>query len=289
MDPYKFLGLKYGADIKTVRNRFKKLVLIHHPDKGGDRAVFEKIRISYNMIYNILKEEEEEHKLNTESVDLRRKKYMKSLKKTKQEEEIEKEKVEMFKKKMRGDPGFFNEMFEKTRVKTYKDYSYWDLSPEELETLKRKRQEKYNRKNLSVVKKYREPKGAVIDDSGLLAHSEPLGVEMLEDHDSEILNVGFSDIINAFIETDHAGMVMDEEDKEKIEKLKTVDAYRAYSDRKMKEKLSPEQLKYQEKQHLKEKRKNKLRKINQQKRLEREIKSKNSFLNFLEYKDVYKR
>ena len=57
-DPYKMLGVKYTDDLNKIRDCFKKLVLRYHPDRGGDRNVFEIIKKSYKYLYNVKKKED---------------------------------------------------------------------------------------------------------------------------------------------------------------------------------------------------------------------------------------
>ena len=45
--PMKILGLKHGFTKKDLKINYKKLVLKHHPDKGGDAEMFKKINEAY--------------------------------------------------------------------------------------------------------------------------------------------------------------------------------------------------------------------------------------------------
>jgi len=40
---YDILGIKQGASEKEIRNAFRKLVLDHHSDRGGDEEKVKKI------------------------------------------------------------------------------------------------------------------------------------------------------------------------------------------------------------------------------------------------------
>lgn len=50
MKNYQILGLESTATIAEVKAKFKKLSLIHHPDRGGDTNMFIKIRQAYEAI-----------------------------------------------------------------------------------------------------------------------------------------------------------------------------------------------------------------------------------------------
>lgn len=64
-DPFKFLGVPYDADLRAIRERFKKLVLIYHPDrKTGNTQTFNEIKTAYKQIYNFRKTQEENEALS---------------------------------------------------------------------------------------------------------------------------------------------------------------------------------------------------------------------------------
>lgn len=48
--PYEVLELKPNATAEEVRKAYKKLVLKHHPDKGGNRDIFEKVKKAYEEL-----------------------------------------------------------------------------------------------------------------------------------------------------------------------------------------------------------------------------------------------
>lgn len=50
MKNYQILGLESTATIAEVKAKFKKLSLIHHPDRGGDTNMFIKVRQAYEEI-----------------------------------------------------------------------------------------------------------------------------------------------------------------------------------------------------------------------------------------------
>ena len=41
--PYEWLDVAKNADANTIRHAYTKLVLQHHPDRGGDKDVFDSI------------------------------------------------------------------------------------------------------------------------------------------------------------------------------------------------------------------------------------------------------
>ncbi len=54
MEDYKILNLSFDADINSAKNAFKRMAMIHHPDKGGDPRIFNAVRNSYKAIINRL-------------------------------------------------------------------------------------------------------------------------------------------------------------------------------------------------------------------------------------------
>lgn len=54
LNHFQVLGIPYTKDVSTIKQAYRKLVLIHHPDKGGSNEKFIKITDSYNYIINHL-------------------------------------------------------------------------------------------------------------------------------------------------------------------------------------------------------------------------------------------
>lgn len=50
MNPYQVLGISSQADLKEVKQAYKKLCLKYHPDNGGDEAKFHEVNQAYQMI-----------------------------------------------------------------------------------------------------------------------------------------------------------------------------------------------------------------------------------------------
>ena len=47
---YQILELPDFSDIEAVKTRYKQLVKVHHPDKGGDRKDFEIVKQAYEVL-----------------------------------------------------------------------------------------------------------------------------------------------------------------------------------------------------------------------------------------------
>ena len=50
MTLYDTLGLEHGASIDNVKSAYRKLAVLHHPDKGGDAEKFKEISSAYTIL-----------------------------------------------------------------------------------------------------------------------------------------------------------------------------------------------------------------------------------------------
>ena len=50
MNPYDVLGVSRDANKEEIKKAYKKLAMKHHPDKGGDKKVFQDITNAYNEL-----------------------------------------------------------------------------------------------------------------------------------------------------------------------------------------------------------------------------------------------
>jgi len=51
--PYGILGILKGASWTEIKSAYRKLAMQHHPDKGGDPAMFRKIQGAYEVLENL--------------------------------------------------------------------------------------------------------------------------------------------------------------------------------------------------------------------------------------------
>ena len=52
LDPYRILGVSYSATLPEIREKFKKLALKVHPDRGGNAKTFQLVKNAYSYLYN---------------------------------------------------------------------------------------------------------------------------------------------------------------------------------------------------------------------------------------------
>ena len=60
IDPYKILKVHPNANLEEIKKAYRKLVKIHHPDKGGDSQVM----LEINSAWEILKIKNKKLNLN---------------------------------------------------------------------------------------------------------------------------------------------------------------------------------------------------------------------------------
>lgn len=53
--PYDILGVSRKATWDEIKSAYRKLVMKHHPDKGGQPATFRKIQGAYELLEDIFK------------------------------------------------------------------------------------------------------------------------------------------------------------------------------------------------------------------------------------------
>lgn len=50
MDAYAVLGVQRGADLTEIKAAYRRLMLQHHPDKGGDLEAAKQINAAYEAL-----------------------------------------------------------------------------------------------------------------------------------------------------------------------------------------------------------------------------------------------
>jgi DnaJ-class molecular chaperone len=61
MDHYKTLGIERNSTPEQIKQAYRKLASIHHPDKGGDTAKFQDIQVAYETLSDPDKKQEYDH------------------------------------------------------------------------------------------------------------------------------------------------------------------------------------------------------------------------------------
>ena len=53
MDYYRVLGVNSAASFDAIKQSYRKLAAIHHPDKGGETAAFQSIAEAYATLSTV--------------------------------------------------------------------------------------------------------------------------------------------------------------------------------------------------------------------------------------------
>jgi curved DNA-binding protein CbpA len=157
-NPYKVLGVKYTDDLETIRNKFKKLVLKHHPDRGGDPNIFNIIKKSYQYLYHKKKNEQKYHKKEIETLDDHKKERKEFKKKLSSDYQNIQSLNKINPKNM--DQKHFNKLFNHFKVKDPDERGY-EIQKSDPNRLEQK----------DIMKKYKNPKKMQI---AIIKEPEPI-------------------------------------------------------------------------------------------------------------------
>ena len=50
MNPYTELDVPVNASLETIKQRYRTLAQMHHPDKGGNEEIFKRIKLAYEIL-----------------------------------------------------------------------------------------------------------------------------------------------------------------------------------------------------------------------------------------------
>ena len=123
LDPYEILQVNYDASLYEIREAFKKLVLIHHPDRGGNQNSFHIIKGAYAYIYQELKKQEKLE--NKKKQTYNNYKYQREEETEQYQEELQEEQNNqpLVSSKNFSVSGF-NKLFDNYRVEDINDHGY---------------------------------------------------------------------------------------------------------------------------------------------------------------------
>jgi curved DNA-binding protein CbpA len=151
INPYKVLGVSPSSTLDEIRNAFKQLVLIYHPDRGGNKSDFDLIKQSYNAIYKLYKK----NKSYQERANMNKGQFMNKYNDV--DNVLSKQKNIFDNGKI--NTKIFNRMFDEYKVETPSQKGYGDYmvksskSREDIDILKKQKLQKKKRE----VVRYKEP------------------------------------------------------------------------------------------------------------------------------------
>jgi curved DNA-binding protein CbpA len=215
LDPYKVLGIKYNASLKDIRESFKRLVLINHPDRGGSAQSFEIIKNAYSYLYKYKMNEEKQVKKEQRTFD----KYTSS--RDFQSESLDREfgKMKINPNDKSLDSDKFNKLFNLHKIEDADDRGYESkrskerLDYDQIQKRNKKKQEKLQ------VQIYAEPEPIELTTDNY----KKLGLKHVDDFSQNVGKQGsaYSDFQRAYTEYDTQNMK-----NSRQENYKSVDEYK---------------------------------------------------------------
>jgi curved DNA-binding protein CbpA len=201
LDPYKILNVPYNSSLENIRNNFKKLVLKHHPDRGGNPQIFDLIKNAYTYLYKYKIEQKkqlEKERMNFEKYTSKRNFETEHL-----DREFQKLKINPNDKNL--DMNKFNKIFEEHKIEDAdsRGYEYKRdnnrLDPEEL-------MKKYSNKQKKKleIQVYEEPEPIELTNENY----KKLGLKHVKDFSQKYGNKGsqYTDFQKAYTEYDNTTM-----------------------------------------------------------------------------------
>jgi len=201
LDPYKVLEVPYDANLSVIRSHFKKLVLKHHPDRGGNPTIFNIIKNAYSYLYKYKIAEQEQLKNEQRNFD----KY--TSQRNFQTEELDRKfenlKINVNDKNL--DINKFNTLFEQHKLEDADSRGYnfkRGGSREDAEELIKKYSNKKNKK--MEIQVYHDPEPIELTTDNY----KRLGQKYVDDfsQNTNNKNTHYSDLQKAYTEYDTTNM-----------------------------------------------------------------------------------
>ena len=201
LDPYKILGISYDADLKQIRENFKKLVLINHPDRGGNNRNFEIIKNAYSYLYKYKINQQKQLQKEQRTFD----KYTSS--RNFQTESLDREfnKIKINPNDKNLDSNKFNKIFEIHKINDADDRGYQTKrSKERLDYDEIQRRNKNKNKEKLQIQVYQEPEPIELTTDNY----KKLGLKYVKDFSQNVGKRGsnYSDFQRAYTEYDTKNM-----------------------------------------------------------------------------------
>lgn len=271
LDPYKVLGISYDADLKQIRDNFKKLVLINHPDRGGNARNFEIIKNAYSYLYKYKIDQQKQLQKEQRTFD----KYTNS--RNFQTESLDREfsKMKINPNDKNLDKNKFNKLFELHKISDADDRGYQSKrSNKRLDYDEIQRRNENKKQEKLEIQVYEEPEPIELTTDNY----KRLGVKYVKDFSQNVGKQGsnYCDFQKAYTEFDTQNMTNHREKNYKsVDDYKRQRANQNFS-------ISPEQalkIKVKKKQELAMEEKRRFYVSRQDKKIEKKFKS---FQNYIQ-------
>jgi len=201
LDPYRVLGISYDADLKQIRENFKKLVLINHPDRGGNARSFEIIKNAYAYLYKYKINQQKQ--LDKEKRTFNKYTSSRNFQTESLDREFSKMKINPNDKSL--DKNKFNKLFEMHKIADADDRGYQSKRSKErldFDEIQRRNQNKIKEK--LQIQVYEEPEPIELTTENY----KKLGLKYVKDFSQNIGKNGsaYSDFQQAYTEFDTQNM-----------------------------------------------------------------------------------
>jgi len=135
LDPYEILEVDYDASLNTIREAFKKLVIIHHPDRGGNPKNFQIIKGAYSYIFKELKKQENLQQREKQTYENYQKQRSQQINQDKKEIETEtEERFQPIVNSKNFDVNSFNTLYSRYRIESSTDHGYGNVMIDKMQT-----------------------------------------------------------------------------------------------------------------------------------------------------------
>jgi curved DNA-binding protein CbpA len=201
LDPYRVLGISYNADLKQIRENFKKLVLINHPDRGGNARSFEIIKNAYAYLYKYKINQQKQ--LDKEKRTFNKYTSNRDFQTESLDREFSKMKINPNDKSL--DKNKFNKLFEMHKISDADDRGYQSKrSKERLDFDEIQRRNQNKKKEKLQVQVYEEPEPIELTTENY----KKLGLKYVKNFSQNIGKNGsaYSDFQQAYTEFDTQNM-----------------------------------------------------------------------------------
>lgn len=266
INPYEIMNVPFDISFHDLKQQFKKLARIHHPDKGGNPHNFMLLKESFKLISLKMKKDLE---LKNRSDD---KQYMKTYSTGVKEffNDDHKQKVLKMQDLMRADKGLFNRQFENSKIKKPSEYGYKnsDFIQQEINSRIEKK------KNNLQVQTFTVPEPINNDKFDYFEFKN-----FDESHSNDNVNSKYCDIVGAYCQDSYDDLI----NRVDVKEFSSVEDFKKYYNKKDTPKVMKEKEIYLKTLQKKKAEQNAMKNIRKIQYEENTRRSNENFFNFLEY------
>lgn len=265
-NPYEIMNVPFDISFYDLKQQFKKLARIHHPDKGGNPHNFMLLKESFKLI-SLKMKKEFEMKKRTDSEEYM-KTYETGVKETFNAEH--KQKVLKMQEMMKRDPKLFNRQFENSKIKKPSDFGYKDADFIQKEINERREK----KKGSLQMEKFSVPEPVNNDKHDYFEFKN-----FDESHSNDKVNSKFCDMVGAYCQDSYDDLV----NRVDVKEFSSVEEFKKHYETKDTPKVTKEKEIYLRTIQKKKDERNAMKNIRKIQYEENTRRSDANFFNFLEY------